>query len=120
MDVLYTTDEASCADVQARIPNAPSYSAVRAMLGKLVEKGHASRRQAGTRYLYRATLAKAEAQRNAWRRLLDTFFASSTAEAMVSLLGREGDTLSDDDITAIEQQLTELKARKRRRRRGGP
>lgn len=113
MDALYACGEASAADVRSRIPNPPSYSAVRALLGKLVEKGHVEYRQEGPRYRYRATLEKSAAQRNAWRRLLDTFFSGSPAEAVVSLLGREGAHLSADELDAIERKVTELKARRR-------
>lgn len=112
MDALYASEEASAAEVQERIPNAPGYSAVRALLGKLVEKGHVDFRRDGTRYLYRATLAKSAAQRNAWQRLLDTFFAGSTGDAVVSLLGREGDRLSEAELAAIEAKLADLKARR--------
>ena len=110
MDALYACEEASAAEVQSRIPNPPSYSAVRALLGKLVQKGHVAYRQDGPRYLYRATLEKAAAQRNAWRRLLDTFFSGSTAAAVVSLLGREGERLTADELDAIERKVAELKA----------
>jgi predicted transcriptional regulator len=112
MDALYVSEEASAADVRSRIPNPPSYSAVRALLGKLVEKGHVDFRQEGQRYLYRATLEKSAAQGNAWRRLLDTFFSGSPADAVVSLLGREGERLSAEELDAIERTVAELKARK--------
>jgi predicted transcriptional regulator len=110
IDALYACEEASAAEVQARLPSAPSYSAVRALLAKLVDKGHAAFRQDGPRYLYRATLEKSTAQRNAWQRLLDTFFGGSTADAVVSLLGREGNRLSAEELDAIERKVAELKA----------
>ena len=119
MDALYAAGEASAAEVRGRIPNPPSYSAVRALLGKLVEKGHADFRRDGPRYLYRATLDKAAAQSGAWRRLLDTFFSGSTAEAVVSLLGREGEHLSAEELEAIERKVAELKVRRPRPRRPG-
>lgn len=113
MDALYACDEATAAEVQARIPNPPSYSAVRALLGKLVDKGHVAHRRDGQRYRYRATLEKSAAQRNAWRRLLDTFFGGSPADAVVSLLGREGKGLDDDELDAIERKIAELRGRRR-------
>lgn len=115
MDALYACDEASAAEVRNHLPSAPSYSAVRALLGKLVDKGHATFRRDGPRYLYRATLEKSAAQQNAWRRLLNTFFAGSPADAVVSLLGREGDTLSGDELAAIEHELARLRARRKAR-----
>lgn len=114
MDALYACEEASAAEVRTRIPDPPSYSAVRALLGKLVDKGHVAFRQDGPRYLYRATLEKTAAQRNAWQRLLNTFFGGSTADAVVSLLGREGSRMSAAELEAIERKVAELKAGKRR------
>src|SRR5690606_41994581 len=76
----------------------------------LVEKGHVAFRQDGPRYLYRATLAKSAAEGNAWRRLLDTFFSGSTADAVVSLLGREGGRLSAEELDAIERKVAELRS----------
>lgn len=118
MDALYAAGEASAAEVRERLPNAPSYSAVRALLGKLVEKGHVAFRQNGPRYLYRATLEKSTAEQSAWQRLLDTFFAGSAVEAVVSLLGREGAHLSAEELEAIERKVAELK--ERRSSAGGP
>lgn len=115
MDALYALGEASAQQVLEGLPNPPGYSAVRALLAKLVDKGHVEFRRDGTRYRYRATLAKAAAQRNAWQRLLDTFFAGSPAEAVVSLLGREGDELSSAELDSIERKLTELRERRGRR-----
>ncbi|HEX7038352.1 MAG TPA: BlaI/MecI/CopY family transcriptional regulator [Pseudomonadales bacterium] len=116
MDVLYAAGEASAADVRERLPHPPSYSAVRALLGKLVEKGHVTFRQDGPRYLYRATLEKSAAEQSAWQRLLDTFFSGSAVDAVVSLLGREGEHLSAEELEAIERKLAELKARQPRGR----
>ena len=53
MDVLYERGEASVGEVHRTLPDAPSYSAVRALMRKLLDKGHAAYREDGTRYLYR-------------------------------------------------------------------
>ena len=111
MDVLYSQNEASAMDVQAAIPDAPGYSAVRAMLQKLLDKGHVEYRVDGPRYLYRPRLLKDQAKRNAWLRLIDTFFGGSRIEAMVNLLGDTGSELAPDDLARIEAELKKLKAR---------
>lgn len=109
MDVLYTMEEATASEVHKHLPDTPSYSAVRALLKKLLEKGHVAYREDGPRYVYRPVLAKGTAQQSALNRLLETFFAGSTADAVVSLLGRSKSPLSAEDIAAIEQELAKLK-----------
>ncbi|MBX3705375.1 MAG: BlaI/MecI/CopY family transcriptional regulator [Pseudomonadales bacterium] len=111
MDVLYAHTEASAADVQTALPSAPSYSAVRALLQKLVDKGHVAYRQDGARYLYRPHLNKGQASRNAFRRLIDTFFDGSPGAAVVNLLGEAGGQLSQEDVAKIEAELERLRMR---------
>lgn len=118
MDVLYAEDEATAAEVHQKIPESPSYSAVRALLKKLLDKGHASYRQEGPRYVYTAVVGKAEARQGAVTRLLNTFFSGSAKDAVVSLLGRGGDSLTDSDIEAIEAELRALKRQRDDTQRG--
>ncbi len=111
MDVLYARNEASAADVQAAIPDAPGYSAVRAMLQKLLDKGHIEYRVDGPRYLYRPRLLKDQARKNALLRLIDTFFGGSRIDAMVNLLGDAADEFAVDDLARLEAELKKLKAK---------
>ncbi len=112
MDVLYAAEEASAADIQASIPDSPSYSAVRALLRKLMDKGHVDFRQDGARYVYRPVLPKTDAKKSAVERLVKTFFDGSPASAVVNLLGNEGRSLSDADIDAIEAELARIKGKR--------
>ena len=111
MDVLYAAEEASVGDIQARIPDSPSYSAVRALLRKLMDKGHIEFRQDGAKYLYRPVVPKNDATQSAIRRLINTFFEGSRADAVVNLLGSEGRNMTAEEITAIEDELAKLKRR---------
>lgn len=111
MDVLYGQGEASAADVQAQIPDSPSYSAVRALLKKLLDKGHIVHRQQGSKYLYAPVLPKNDAKKSAMRRVVDTFFDGSPASAVVNLLGSQGKDLSEDELAAIESELKKLRER---------
>ena len=108
MDVLYERGEASVGEVHRAMPNAPSYSAVRALMRKLLDKGHASYRAEGTRYVYRPVLARNRARRSALDRVVNTFFAGSAADAVVGLLGSKSD-LSDEELARIEATLEKLK-----------
>src|SRR4029078_10085385 len=81
LDILYERGEATAADVQIALPEPPSYSAVRALLRILEEKGHVRHKQDGPRYVYLPTLARDNAKRSALRHILKTFFDRSGATA---------------------------------------
>ena len=112
MDVLYAQEEASAADIQERIPDSPSYSAVRALVRKLMDKGHVAFRSEGAKYIYRPVVPKKDAKKSAVQRLVDTFFEGSPASAVVNLLGSEGGELTPSDIAAIEAELARIKGSK--------
>ncbi|MBN1943076.1 MAG: BlaI/MecI/CopY family transcriptional regulator [Phycisphaerae bacterium] len=86
MDVLYSRQQASVADVRRELPDPPSYSAVRALMRILEDKGHLHHRKDGPRYLYIPTQSRRQAGRSAARRLLETFFDGSASKAMAAFL----------------------------------
>jgi len=100
MDIMYQRGSASAAEVQRDLPDPPSYSAVRAMLRLLEEKGHLRHRQEGPRYVYDPTVPRDRPRRSATRRLLDTFFEGSTAQAVATLLESTSD-LSDEELAKL-------------------
>ena len=110
MDVLYAAEEATAAEIQAQLPGNPSYSTVRALLKKLLDKGDVRFRQEGPRYVYLPVVAKPQASASALQRIIDTFFGGSASAAVVNLLGREGDRLTATEIAEIEAELARLKA----------
>ena len=111
MDVLYADGEASAQTIQQKIPDSPSYSAVRALLKKLMDKGHIEYRQDGAKYVYSPVLPKNDAKQSAITRLVNTFFDGSPAHAVVNLLGSQADQLTEADIKAIEDELANLRNR---------
>ena len=110
LDVLYRRKEATALEIQADIPDAPSYSAVRALLRILEEKGHVRHREDGPRYVYLPVLEAEAARRSALRHVLDTFFEGSAAGAMAALLGGDGGALSKEELGRMEALIA--KARK--------
>lgn len=86
LDVLFQRGEATVSDVQEAIVDPPSYSAVRATLNVLVEKGQATYRQDGPRYVYLPTTPAEKARTAAVRHLINTFFNGSTEQAMAALV----------------------------------
>ena len=111
LDVLYKAGRATAAEVQERIADAPSYSAVRTLLRILEDKGHVRHEQDGSRYVYLPTVAHDAAKRSALRHLLNTFFVGSTTQAIAALLDEDSSRLSSDDwnrlTTAIKRARKE-------------
>jgi predicted transcriptional regulator len=110
MDIIYTLQEATVNQVLERLPSPPSYSAVRALLRVLEQKGHLVHRQDGPRYIYAPTWPRDRARRSALKHLLQTFFDDSTEDVVAALLD-----ISEDNLTAEDyRRLLELiqKARK--------
>lgn len=97
-------------EIQGDIPDAPSYSAVRALLRILEEKGHVRHREEGPRYVYLPVVEAEAARRSALRHVLDTFFDGSAAGAMAALLGGDGGTVTIEELERMEALIT--KARK--------
>ncbi len=109
MDVLYQLGEATAADVQERLPEPPSYSAVRAMLRILEEKGHVRHHEDGPRYVYAPVVARDKARKSAVTHLLRTFFDGSVEQAMAALLDGADRKLSRDEIDRLARLIDERK-----------
>ena len=90
MDAIYRLERATAADVMDAIPDPPSYSAVRAMLRVLEEKGHLKHEQDGPRYVFSPIVARDAARRSAMKHLVRTFFDGSTEGAVAALLQTDG------------------------------
>src|SRR5437899_11156769 len=86
LDILYERGQATAADVQNALPEPPSYSAVRALLRILEDKGHVRHLQDGPRYVYVPSVARENAKRSALRHVLRTFFDGSAEQAISALL----------------------------------
>ena len=88
MDVLYRLGEGAVADVEAQMPGAPSYDAVRLILVALTEKGHLNHRRDGRRYVYWPKTPATEASRSALRQVTKTYFKGSPKRGGFGASGR--------------------------------
>ena len=109
VDILYAQGRATAAEVQALLPDPPSYSAVRAMLRILEEKGHIRHEQDGPRYVYLPTVARENAKRSAMRHMLRTFFDGSTAQAISALLDDSSAKLSDAELDRLARMIQDAR-----------
>lgn len=109
LDILYTQGRATAAEVQAALPDPPSYSAVRAMLRILEEKGHIRHDQDGPRYVYLPTVARDSAKRSALRHMLQTFFDGSAEQAISALLDDSTAQLSDAELDRLARLINQAR-----------
>ena len=105
LDILYERGQASAAEVQAALPEPPSYSAVRALLRILEEKRHVRHQQDGPRYVYLPTVPRDNAQRSVMRHLLQTFFDGSAEQAISALLDDSSAKLSHAELDRLARMI---------------
>jgi BlaI family penicillinase repressor len=109
MDILHARRETTAAEVHQSLPDAPSYSAVRALLRILEEKGHIRHRRAGLRYVFLPVESREQASRSALQRVLATFFGGSVDQAVAALLEASDTKLSDTDLDRLQGIITKAK-----------
>ncbi|HJU90025.1 MAG TPA: BlaI/MecI/CopY family transcriptional regulator [Gemmatimonadaceae bacterium] len=109
MDVLYREGRATAAEVLEQLPDPPSYSAVRAMLRVLEEKGHVKHEQDGPRYIYLPTVPREKARRSALRHLVRTFFDGSTEATVAALLDLSDSKISDAELQRLSKLIEQAK-----------
>ena len=109
MNVLFRRNEATVSEVLSDLPDPPSYSAVRATLGVLEEKGHVRHRKDGRRFVYAPTVTRNRAQQSALRHVLATFFDDSPEGAVAALLELKSDELTPETLDRLKNMIDEAK-----------
>ncbi len=109
MDILYQRGKSSSAEVREAMPNAPSYSAVRAMLRVLEEKGHVKHQAEGLRYVYVPVVTHEKAKRSAVKHLLDTFFNDSPEQIVAALLDVSSTRLTREELNRMAEMIEKAK-----------
>ena len=110
MDVVYRLGAAPAAEIQESMPDPPSYSAVRAQLSILEEKGYLKHEKKARRYIYSPTVAPARAKRSALKSLLATFFDNSAENLVAAVLDPKDQKLSDEEIERIHRLIQDDRA----------
>jgi BlaI family transcriptional regulator, penicillinase repressor len=110
MDILYRNGKASAAEVREAMEDAPSYSAVRAMLRVLEEKGHVRHQAEGLRYVYVPVVAREQAKRSAVKHLVNTFFNDAPDQIVAALLDVSSTRLTREELDRMAAMIE--KARK--------
>jgi BlaI family transcriptional regulator, penicillinase repressor len=103
MDFLFQRGQASVGEVMDGIPNPPGYSAVRATLRTLEQKGRVTHVEEGRAYIYKPTVRRDAARRSALTHVLKTFFDNSAEQAVAALLELRGPKLSGAELDRVSR-----------------
>jgi predicted transcriptional regulator len=109
MEILYQRGKASASEVREAMEDAPGYSAVRAMLRVLEEKGHARHIEEGLRYVYVPTVAREKAKRAAVKHVMDTFFNGSPEQIVAALLDISSTELTREELDRMSEMIEKAK-----------
>ncbi len=109
MDVIYRLGRATAHEVVAGLADPPSYSAVRALLRLLEERGHVRHVQDGQRYVYLPAVSKRDAKRSALSHLVRTFFGGSVEDAVAALIDPSRAKLSAEQLDRLAGLIAKAK-----------
>jgi len=101
MDVIYQRGQATAAEVMQGMPDAPGYSAVRAMLRVLEGKGHLRHESQGPRYVFLPTVPREKARRSSLQQLMQTFFEGSVEQTVAALLDLSASRLTHEELDRL-------------------
>src|SRR6266542_4309739 len=109
MEILYRRGKASASEVREAMPDAPGYSAVRAMLRVLEEKGHIKHQAEGLKYVYVPVVPREKAKRSAVKQLLDTFFNDAPEQIVAALLDVSSKRLTHEELDRMAEMIERAK-----------
>ncbi len=109
MDVVYERERATAAEIMAALPDPPSYSAIRATLRILEEKGHLRHEEENQRYIFLPVVTKKRASLPALKHLIDTFFEGRPERVVATLLDPSSGKLSAEELDNMAQMIERAK-----------
>lgn len=102
MDIVYCLGEASATDIHEALPDPPTFSATRAVIRTLEQKGHIRHREEGLRYLYLPVIPVEKARKSAVAHMVSTFFNGSPARLMAALIDSSDKKISNEELKSLE------------------
>ena len=109
MDILYKRGRATAQEVLADLAEPPSYSAVRALLRLLEERGHVKHEQEGQKYVYAPAVGRRDARKSALAHVVQTFFAGSIEQAVATLVESSRSKLSREELDRLAEVIDRAK-----------
>jgi predicted transcriptional regulator len=109
MDILHRRNRATAQEVLEELSDPPSYSAVRALLRLLEERGHVKHVQDGPRYVYSPAVTRGDARRSALAHVVHTFFAGSVEQTVAALVESPRSKLSGEELDRLAALIDRAK-----------
>ncbi len=110
MEVLHRRGRGTVSEIMRELPDKPTYSAVRSVLRILGEKGLVDHSEDGAKYVYRPATPTEEAREHVLARVIDTYFAGSTEQAVTALLRMSDADVSDSELESLRQRVRDARA----------
>jgi predicted transcriptional regulator len=109
MNIIFASGRATALEVMEAMAEPPSYSAVRATLRVLEQKGHVRHEHDGTRYVYTSTTNREKVRLSALDQLLTTFFDGSAANVVATLIERQKGKLTDEELDRLSELIEQAR-----------
>lgn len=109
MNIIFANGQATAGEVMDGMAEPPSYSAVRATLRVLEQKGHLRHEHDGTRYVYKPTTNRDKVRLSALDQLLTTFFDGSAANVVATLIERQKGKLTMDELDQLSEMIDDAR-----------
>ena len=114
MNIIYARGEATAVEIHEAMPDPPTFSATRAVIRTLQEKGHIRHKEQGLRYVYLPTVPADKAKRSALANVVSTFFGGSPSHLMATLLESSTANVTDAELEELERMIQRAKEDKKR------
>jgi predicted transcriptional regulator len=109
MNIIFAREKATAGDVMDAMAEPPSYSAVRATLRVLEQKGHLRHEHDGARYVYKPTTNREKVRQSALDQLLTTFFDGSAANVVATLIERQRGKLTAEELDRLSELIDQAR-----------
>jgi predicted transcriptional regulator len=108
-EALFAAGESSAADLQSRMAEPPSNSALRIMLSRLEKKGFVTHREVDGKFVYAPAVAERNLRQSVLRQMIGTFFGGSPAGAAAALIGMS-EEIAPEELDRIEAAIAAARA----------
>ena len=112
MNIVYARGRATATEIHEGLPDPPTFSATRAVIRTLEDKGHLRHEEEGLRYVYLPVVSAEKAKRSALKNVVSTFFQGSATKLMSTLLETSTANLSESELNEMEEMIRRAKKEK--------